>query len=257
MSKEIKYCSVCGVSSEVKRVNKIKAYGDYLCEKHREQFKKHGTFLDNNPRGVFDPNEIRLLEEYAEIDTYDSHGNIVVTYKLDLEDVDKLGDKKWRTVFKNEKPYLFTGNQKSEKIYFHRLIMPTELQVDHISGDSSDNRKCNLRIVTIQQNMNNLQKKSNNTSGVRGVSFDKKRNNWKCDFTYQKQRVYLKSVDTIEEAVYMRYLCETLINSEYRNTTNDELILSHIEKVSDSRKKELELYVKERLNTLKDGVEKI
>ena len=71
---------------------------------------------------------------------------------------------------------MFSGNQHSSRVYFHRLIVDcNDLQVDHISGDTSDNRKQNLRIVTIQDNMKNLQKKSNNTSGIRGVSFDKKR----------------------------------------------------------------------------------
>ena len=110
MSKEIHYCKVCGVSSEVKTVYKCKEYGDYLCSKHRSQFINHNKFFDSNPRGVFDSNEIRILEDYAEIDTYDSHGNVVETYKISLEDVPKLEGKKWRTVYKNSKPYLFTGN---------------------------------------------------------------------------------------------------------------------------------------------------
>lgn len=257
--KEICHCSVCGVSSELKKVCMNKAYGDYLCEKHREQYKKYGKFLDNSPRGVFDPNEIRKYNDYAEIDTYDSHGNLVTTFKIDLDDVDKLGNKKWRTVFKLDKPYLFTGNQKSERIYFHRLVVgnPEQMQVDHISGDTSDNRKQNLRIVTLQENMCNLKKKKSCTSGVRGVSFDKKRNNWKVDFTYKKQRFYLKSFPTIEEAVYLRYLCECYFNKELRNTTNDEIILSHINKLSDKQKSEIENYLNEKLNTSKDGVEKI
>lgn len=86
-----------------------------------------------------------------------------------LDDISKLKGHKWRTVYKNDKPYLFTGNQKKEHIYFHRLVLPTDKQVDHISGD---NRKSNLREVTVQENMLNLQKKSTNTSG--GFPFVKK-----------------------------------------------------------------------------------
>ncbi|MBQ8131730.1 MAG: hypothetical protein IJ193_04495 [Bacilli bacterium] len=50
--------------------------------------------MDNNPRCVFDPNEIRLCDGYAEIDTYDAYGNVVTTFKLDLEDVPKLSGHK-------------------------------------------------------------------------------------------------------------------------------------------------------------------
>ena len=257
MAKEIHYCSICGVSSEIKRVNKIKDYGNYLCEKHREQWKKYGKFLDNSSRGVFDPNEIRILKDYAEIDTYDSHGNLVTTFKLDIEDIPKLGTKKWRTVFKNSKPYLFTGNQKSERIYFHRLIFPTEKQIDHISGDTSDNRKKNLREVSLQENMMNLQKKSSNTSGIRGVSLDKKRNTWKCDFTFCKQRFYFKQYSTIEEAVYLRFLCEITFLKDKRNRANDVLYKEHINKLSDSQKLDIKNYFNNKINTMKVGVEKI
>lgn len=254
MSKEVHYCKVCGVSSETKRVHKCKQFGDYLCEKHKAQLKNYGRFLDSSPRGVFDPNEVRVKDEYAEIDTYDSHGNVVVTYKISLEDVPKLGNYKWRTVYKNSKPYLFTGNQKSERIYFHRLVLNTDKQVDHISGDTSDNRRSNLREATIQENMMNLQKKSTNTSGVRGVSYDKKRNNWKIDFTVNKQRIYLKAVPTFEEAVYLRYKCETTFLKDRRNTANDKVILESINSLSEEKKKELDNYFNERTNTTKVGV---
>ncbi len=255
MSKSICYCSVCGVSSEVKGVHRNKEYGDYLCEKHKQQYKKFGKFLDNSPRGIFDENEIRLRDAYAEIDTYNSRGEIVATYLLDLEDVPKLKGHKWRTVFKNDKPYLFTGNQLSERIYFHRLVMnASENQIDHISGNTLDNRKDNLREVSIKENMMNLQKKSSNTSGVRGVSFDKRRNNWKVDFTVNKQRIYLKAMSSKEEAIYLRYLCEITFLKEYRNTANDNVIFESINKLSNDAKKSLEIYFNERINTTKVGV---
>lgn len=254
MAKEVHYCEVCGVSSEVKRVCKNKAAGMYLCEKHRDQYKKYGEFKDSSPRGVFDPNEIRILDTYAEIDTYDQFGNVVSTFIIDLDDVSKLGDYKWRTVFKNDKPYLFTGNQKSERIYFHRLVLITDNQVDHISGNTLDNRKSNLREVTVQENMLNLQKKSSNTSGIRGVSFHKTKNVWKVDFTYKSARMYFKGFRTFEEAVYLRYLCEITFLKEYRNTSNDELYNKAINNLESSTKKEIEAYFNNKINTSKEGV---
>lgn len=251
---EERFCEVCGVSSKFKKVSFNKLSGKILCEKHREQFRRFGEFKDTNSRGVFDDNEIRLKDNFAEIDTYDSHGNIVETFILDIDDVSKLKGHKWRTVYKNDKPYLFTGNQKKERIYFHRLVLPTDKQVDHISGDTHDNRKCNLREVTIQENMLNLQKKSNNTSGIRGVSFDKKRNKWKTDFTFQKQRYYLMNRALKEEAVYQRYLCEKLVLKNFRNKSNDALYNSYIDKISEERKAEIKEYVINKLNISKERV---
>lgn len=251
---EERFCEVCGVSSKFKRVGLNALSGMALCEKHRDQFKRFGEFKDSNSRGVFDDNEIRLKENFAEIDTYDSYGNVVETFILDLDDAPKLKGHKWRTVYKNNKPYLFTGNQKKERIYFHRLVLPTDKQVDHISGDTHDNRKSNLREVTIQENMLNLQKKSSNTSGIRGVSFNKRTNKWKTDFTYKKQRYYMKEYTLKEEAVYQRYLCEMLMLKSFRNGANDSVYKSYIDKVSDERKAEIKDYVTNKLNISKERV---
>lgn len=254
---EEKFCEVCGISSTIKKVVNNKLAGMCLCKKHLEQFKKFGEFKDSNHRSVFDSNEIRIFNDYAEIDTYDSYGNVVSTFILDKDDVDKLGVHKWRTVFKNEKPYLFTGNQKKERIYFHRLVCVTEEQVDHIDGNTLNNRKNNLRSVSIQQNMKNLQKKCSNTSGIRGISFDKKKNSWKTDFTYEKTRYYVKNWPTIEQATYQRYLLEKYFLKEYRNTANDTTYFEHINKLTTSQKNEIIEYLCNKLNISKERVEKI
>ena len=255
--KEERFCDVCGVSSLVKKVSSLKGTDMCLCEKHKAQYKKYGEFKDSNPRGVFDPNEVRTNGKVSEIDTYDQYGNVMETFIIDSEDIEKLGDRKWRCVYKNDKPYLFTGNQKSEKIYFHRLVMPTDKQVDHISGNTLDNRKANLREVSIQNNMKNLQKKNTNTSGIRGVSYDKKRNLWKTDFTCEKIRYYVKDWSKKEQAVYQRYILEKYFLKEYRNTANDELFLEYISKLSNAEKREIKDYLISKLNISKDRVEEI
>lgn len=43
-------------------------------------------------------------------------------------------------------------------------------QIDHINGDRSDNRLCNLRPADNSQNQANMPAKSNNRLGIRGVS---------------------------------------------------------------------------------------
>lgn len=256
--KEECFCEICGVSSTIKRVNFIKMANMHLCEKHRDQFKRFGEFKDSNQRGVFDLNDIRIINDIAEIDTYDQYGNVVETFILDSEDVNKLNNKKWRTVYKKDKPYLFTGNQKQERIYFHRLVMNNpELQVDHINGNTLDNRKENLRIVSIQENMKNLLKKKDNKSGIRGVSFNKRKNSWKTDFTCEKIRYYLKDYPTIEEAVYQRYILEVYFLKNLRNTSNDNLYFEHINKLTKTQKDSIKKYIISKLNISKERVEKI
>lgn len=51
--------------------------------------------------------------------------------------------------------------------------------VDHINRHRSDNRWCNLRACSIQQNNFNTSKKSTNTSGHPGVYWQQTRNKWR------------------------------------------------------------------------------
>src|SRR5206468_807565 len=76
--------------------------------------------------------------------------------------------------------YGTTRNGKPIRLYLHRLIIgavPRGLTVDHVNGDVLDNRRANLRIVTHSQNhVNRHRQACNNTSDVRGVTWQGKVN---------------------------------------------------------------------------------
>ena len=56
-----------------------------------------------------------------------------------------------------------------------------ENSIDHIDGDRSNNRICNLREANGSENMQNQRKPPlHNSSGFLGVSFDKMRGKWKA-----------------------------------------------------------------------------
>jgi len=68
----------------------------------------------------------------------------------------------------------------------HRVIWaivhdewPTN-DVDHINGVRDDNRICNLRSVTRQENMRNAARHKSNAAGVMGVAWDGTRGMWRA-----------------------------------------------------------------------------
>ena len=56
-------------------------------------------------------------------------------------------------------------------------------QIDHENTIKSDNRFTNLRPATNQQNHGNVPLYANNTSGIKGVGWDKKRKAWAAYIT--------------------------------------------------------------------------
>jgi len=83
----------------------------------------------------------------------------------------------WRKAGKDGRYLLTTFAGKS--YYLHRLIWlyhngTTPPMLDHINGDTRDNRIENLRACTNAQNQYNSRRKSNNQSGHKGVVFHPK-----------------------------------------------------------------------------------
>lgn len=76
--------------------------------------------------------------------------------------------------------------------------------IDHLNGNPADNRICNLRSVDQCLNMLNQRLKSNNTSGVTGVSFDRRRGTWRAEIAWRGRREQLGAFRTKDAAVAAR-----------------------------------------------------
>ncbi len=79
-------------------------------------------------------------------------------------------------------------------------------QIDHADHDNGNNRWGNLREANNAQNMHNRPAQMNNTSGAKGVWFEKRRCKWVAEIAVNYQHIYLGQFDNIEEAsaVYER-----------------------------------------------------
>lgn len=117
----------------------------------------------------------------------------------DIDDWERLKQLYWT----EHNGYAVTTKNYDHPI-FHRLVMNIDdpkIQVDHINGNRLDNRKSNLRLCTNQENSMNKYENSNNTSGYKGVYFDKNRNKWRASIQYNGKHISsTKRYDTPEDA---------------------------------------------------------
>ena len=126
---------------------------------------------------------------------------------VDDEDFEYLSQWKWYANKSSGNYYAITtklvnGVFFNYKLLMHRVIMnePYKLSVDHINHNTLDNRKCNLRVCTHAENMYNNKLSKNNTTGFKGVRFNKNSNKYLAYIGYQNKDIFLGSYKTIIEA---------------------------------------------------------
>lgn len=197
-----KTCKVDGCNGK----HQAKGY----CNRHYKQFKRHGCILERTRN---DANEIIEHDDYAEMILYNNKGEEVARTLIDLEYVDVVNDYKWRLNYHG-----YVVNDKVGKL--HRFLMnPGEdLVIDHINRNRLDNRICNLRACTLQENNMNKSIQCNNTSGIQGVSWDKNRNKWLVHITVNRKQIHLGYFNTIEEAAEARRQAEIEYFGEFAPT---------------------------------------
>lgn len=120
-------------------------------------------------------------------------------------DYEFLSNWKWSASFNGSLWYA----QRSEgprllrkTVQMHRFIMsaPRGMEVDHINGDTLDNRRENMRLCSRLQNGRNRKRPKNNTSGFKGVWWNKTCNKWEAEIRVNNKRIYLGHYSDPEEA---------------------------------------------------------
>ena len=84
-------------------------------------------------------------------------------------------------------------------------------EIDHINGDASDNRICNLRDVTRKQNMENKSIYKTNKSGYSGVTWHSRDKKWNVRIGHYGKRISLGYFDDLNEAISARIQAENQI----------------------------------------------
>jgi len=90
------------------------------------------------------------------------------------------------------------------------------LHGDHINGDTLDNRRINLRVVTNLQNSYNQKIAKNNTTGFKGVV--RRRNGWECYIQAEGKKKYLGFSPTKEGAGELYRVASLDLHGEFART---------------------------------------
>ena len=165
--------------------------------------KVRGTDLRNGRRiccGCISHEKRRKRNEYYIIDNV-VHVKIKSNMEMlcDPEDWEKLRQYCWG--IKDKSGYARARVEGQTK-QFHTMVMPQSsrgVYVDHINGNVLDNRKKNLRYATPKQSVRNTGIREDNTSGVKGVSYNKRAKKYEA-YIHDGKKISLGLYDTLDEA---------------------------------------------------------
>lgn len=159
----------------------------------------------------------KKYNEYYQIDNivHVKFSNCDDEFLCDINDWENTKKICW---YKNNTGYA-RGEINDRFVLFHDYILniepSCETEVDHISGNRLDNRRCNLRLCSRKENAYNKGLYSSNTSGVTGVSWHKKYCKWGAYIQKDKKNILLGYFDVYEDAVNARRNAEVKYFGEY------------------------------------------
>lgn len=167
-------------------------------------------------------NDMVVYSTHAEVILYDKYGNEKARALIDLGDIEKVGKYRW---YATEKGYVKSQNN----LRLHRLVMNAteDYLVDHINRNPLDNRKSNLRMCTQAENSRNVGVSQANSTGFKGVYFEKLNNKYRARIKYNGKRIslgcYMNPVDAA--IAYDKKAIELFGDFAYTNFPNNNYIV--------------------------------
>ena len=149
-----------------------------------------------------------MVETYKKIKGFENysvsdHGNVrnVKTSRI-LKGKDNGHGYLEVTLMKNKTRYYKKIHRLSAEAF---LLNPENKKcVDHIDNDRQNNKLINLRFATTQENCQNAKLSSKNTSGTKGVSWNKKNNKWTAQICINGKTITLGSFLNKDDAINIR-----------------------------------------------------
>jgi len=189
----------CDVLGELLSSGKTKSCGCLRKETTSKRNKKYNTYDLSGSYGI----------------GYTSKGE---EFYFDLEDYEKIKEYCWLYSNGYVISNLYLGNSNSKCVTLSRLLMeaPEGYVVDHINHDKRDNRKINLRIVTVSQNGMNMIPPQDKEYECRGIEYNSKVEKWVSRITVNNKRISLGYFNILEDAITTRKEAEEKYYGEYK-----------------------------------------
>lgn len=137
---------------------------------------------------------------------------------VDESDLGLLLTLKWGPCRTGGKVYAkSTTRVGKDQVLMHRWLLGVDsAHVDHINGDTLDNRRANLRPASTAENMANQSLRQDNSSGVKGVWFDCTRGTYQAFVTKDGRRIASRHPTKEAAEKWVRCLREKL-HGEFAN----------------------------------------
>ena len=150
-----------------------------------------------------------MVEEWKVIDGYNNNYSISNKGNVKNNNTERILKQTINTNGYNILCLCVNGKRKIVKI--HRLVAlifipnpENKPHVDHINNNTLDNNVNNLRWATRSENQHNQKLSKANTSGVKGVSYNKSKKKWVAQIQLDGIAIHIGYFDTIEEAKQAR-----------------------------------------------------
>ena len=181
------------------------------------------------------------MEEYKLIKNFENYSvsNLGNIKNNDTNEITKqYNSQGYKRVFLNGK------NKRVHRLVAEAFIPNPENKscVDHKNNIRDDNRIDNLRWATIKENNQNASLSSKNTSGYKGVYWDKSFNRWRANIIVNGLKVHLGYFKSIDDAIKARQKKANEVFGEYVNKCEQQNIIIQVPNNKKIKKIEIEFY---------------
>lgn len=186
--------------------------------------KSCGCLVIENVKQRFKENRLEYAKKRRKYNKYDLSGEYGVgwtsntnrEFYFDLEDYNKIKDYCWSECIDNKGYHSLKARERASE---NQLVCMSWVLgckgYDHIDRNPLNNQKDNLRPSTVVENRQNSSIRTDNTSGIIGVHFDKKSNKWIANVSVKYKRITVYYGDSKYNAIVARLKAEEKYYGEF------------------------------------------